>query len=258
MNFIAENNSVREAVIVLYIVSAWGDCLISALNLEHSLIWRPVPSNSSDSLSLLGEILPYSEFTVNFLVLFNSYYHTHLACAVGYLPSEGRKWGFHPQDKRNSMQSITLCGLSWRSCWLSEAGTHCRPLSCWVCCAFSLSCDSSVLPATPWELSSWWLWAHWGCSGQNLLAPASGGWECHFLCYPTKGRNLHLGLVAQCSGSTDKFILFLLWRSEVRNESMGLNEVSVLGLFPVRVSWVWSVPYLFQFRWMSAFLGLWL
>lgn len=99
MNLVAENNIVREAAILLRRASP-GDCLISALGLERSLIWRPVPGNSSDSLSLSGEVFPYSEFTANVFELLKRCYHMHLASAVGYLPSEGRKQGFHPQDKR--------------------------------------------------------------------------------------------------------------------------------------------------------------
>lgn len=95
MNLVAENNIVREAAILLRRDSP-GDCL----GLERSLIWRPVPGNSSNSLSLLGEIFPYSEFTANFFVQLKCCYHMHLASAVGYLPSEGRKQSFHPQDKR--------------------------------------------------------------------------------------------------------------------------------------------------------------
>lgn len=255
MNFITENNSVREAVIVLYIVSAWGDCLISALNLEHSLIWRPVPSNSSDSLSLLGEILPYSEFTVNFLVLFNSYYHALGLCSR-LSAFWGEEMGFSPAGQEE-LSAVHHPVRALMKVLLTLEGRHTLQtlILLGVLCLFSFlwfTCSSSHTLRAEFLVTLSPLGMQWPKS-----VGSSFWWlECHFLCYPTKGRILHLGLVAPCSGSADKFILFLLWRSEVRNESMGLNEVSVLGLFPVRVSWGWSVPHLFQFRWMSAFLGL--
>lgn len=121
--------SSEEAPIVQLVTSPQG-CQISALGLEHSIIWRLQPKLClATKSSLLEEIFSCFGYTVNFLELLKYVHHTVSGQPQQYVSPHMKKTGSSTAAQDECVQSIALLQLWVGAHWTWETSIHNRRCS---------------------------------------------------------------------------------------------------------------------------------